>query len=514
MAVQTWSADREDVVEQQKENATPSRSENRSSISKLLDQSVAKNREGSNASFDMSNEAGRKNANDAWILANQMANEEMSGGTRLGRLEYQDLVNSYYDKITGQNGAGQHLRDNNSDVLHGANNLLTMADTVPGFIVDDILVDGIVGNLVGLFNKDAGDSVKNFMTREEAGNLATNVGLSMIPGAGIPLMLAKNAIQSEDEIRNAITGKDSWSGMDLTEDEKSANALSAAMNIGLSAVPLLGTAGQAGKNAILKSVGRTPKTSGLVDPSVAKRPYTADALKEHAMGKASKSKTGGVVDDTVKGRFLDSLEEKGIVRSALNAVHGGKAPYLGETDGEKIAKTIGEKIAKGEKITNDELEYFSQFGKKAWITKPKAVEEVAEEGAKKTGAIKKATKNTSNAAKNTVKNAGKGAASQMLLGGGVGAVSGLAGSGGDPDSMMKGGIEGALLGMISPKIAARRRGVGGRLTGPTRGDTMKGVALGGAAAGASNSASAYNNKEASEKDISSILTALNVLFNK
>lgn len=644
MAVNLWTSDRDSAIAAQEaqKQSNPTAATTRVGMTNLFNDSIgglASDETRRRVSYDPSTDEGQANLHNAWEQANKMAAQTMSNGNRFGNIEYNSMVDDYFNKIVGDPRAASAVRNdiasaNSFAPLRTANNALSMADKGIGFVIDGIF-DNTIGNLVGLFNEDAGNSVKNFMTDEEAGNLASTLGLMLVPGAGIPLAVAKTALQSEDEIASAITGKDAWSGLDLTDDERQNAALSSALNIGLTALPGIGKLGSAAKNAIVGKAGKEvaskelaagesrkkgianlekdvanasdkyakaesalqkaeestraartdlrnttgkinnpgrykdpylepgkplsglrqgkvdalnkaktkeAKISGSVDKAKSSLDYAQTKLdknidpeklekvaRERAAEIGSRISNGGVYD-----RFTDSLADgDGIVKAIKNAI-GGKSEFRGATDGDMVAKRIGHKIAKGDPLTEDELKYFAnnglteymkldKNGTSAFTRATKATEQAAKKSAegKKTFLGKRPKTAEERAAKNVYgkklgSTIGTGLGARGAMGFAGGAMNGAANSNGDGTAMMTGGIEGALMGMLAPKLAMRYRGAGpgSRLTGPTRMDALTAAGLGAGLSGASHSTSGYNNVRVSQDEKASILKAIEGLFEK
>lgn len=123
------------------------------------------------------------------------------------------------------------------------------------------LLGGAAGGIQGLLTgedpaalaAEVGDELKqtasDVVTPERAAivsDMAIDLGLSAIPGVGIPLAVAKNAVQQSENISEALGGYDSVTGEKLDGNQRAARGLGALAGIGLSAVPGIGVA----KNAM------------------------------------------------------------------------------------------------------------------------------------------------------------------------------------------------------------------------------------------------------------------------
>ena len=124
------------------------------------------------------------------------------------------------------------------------------------------LVGGAAGGLEGLLTgedpaelaADVADDWKqtaaDLVTPERAAivsDMAIDLGLSAIPGAGIPLVLAKNAVQQSENISEALGGYDSVTGEKLDNNQRVGRGLGALATLGLSAIPGVGVARNAAK---------------------------------------------------------------------------------------------------------------------------------------------------------------------------------------------------------------------------------------------------------------------------
>ena len=137
----------------------------------------------------------------------------------------------------------------------------------------DWIWDNTVGNAAGLIGRAAG-GLEGLLTGEDPAELAADVaddwkqtaadlvtperaaivsdmaidlGLSAIPGAGIPLVLAKNAVQQSENISEALGGYDSVTGEKLDNNQRAGRGLGALATLGLSAIPGVGVARNAAK---------------------------------------------------------------------------------------------------------------------------------------------------------------------------------------------------------------------------------------------------------------------------
>lgn len=169
---------------------------------------------------------------------------------------------------------GAEMRGENAFTqgVEAASDFIDDANATVGTGIDWVW-DNTVGNLAGLAGNAVGglgglvmgedvadsarktgeawkDATSDLVTPENAAivsDMAIDLGLSAIPGAGIPLVLAKNAIQQSENISEALGGYDSVTGEKLDENQKLGRGLGALATLGLSAIPGVGVARNAAK---------------------------------------------------------------------------------------------------------------------------------------------------------------------------------------------------------------------------------------------------------------------------
>ena len=170
--------------------------------------------------------------------------------------------------------SGADMRGENAFTqgVEAASDFIDDANATVGTGIDWVW-DNTVGNLAGLagnaigglggfvMGEDAADSARrtgeewkdaasDLVTPENAAivsDMAIDLGLSAIPGAGIPLVLAKNAVQQSENIAEAFDGYDSVTGEKLDENQRLGRGLGALATLGLSAIPGVGVARNAAK---------------------------------------------------------------------------------------------------------------------------------------------------------------------------------------------------------------------------------------------------------------------------
>lgn len=192
--------------------------------------------------------------------------------------EMRKLVDSEFAKLnptyTGEQMRGED--DLVSKAIGGANDLIDNGSKGIGWLADQAwdLVPANLAGLIGggadlLFNggkgdwgKQAHDTVSKVIGNDEddvfsadtIGDIGMDLMLSAIPGAGLPLLLAKQGIQDADDIKEAATGRDSITLEQLDTGQKVAKAGSTLLDLALTAIPAIGKARNAGAaNLAMKS---------------------------------------------------------------------------------------------------------------------------------------------------------------------------------------------------------------------------------------------------------------------
>lgn len=126
---------------------------------------------------------------------------------------------------------------------------------MPGDILNGIysgaggIIDDLWDNSLGKFIPGGAD----WFTGEDIGSaldIASDIGLSLIPGAGIPLVIGKNLLQNTRNISDALSGYNSVTGQYLNPQQQ--------------AMKLAGTAGTVAMSALPFGIGKLGKLGGKV----------------------------------------------------------------------------------------------------------------------------------------------------------------------------------------------------------------------------------------------------------
>lgn len=147
---------------------------------------------------------------------------------------------------------GRTMRGENTftDAVGGIKNFLDDVTVGAGNGMDWVF-DNTIGNLAGLVGgDDLGNTFKDAFDGQDLSiipDIAADIGLAMIPGAGIPLVAAKNAIQQSDNFADALSGRDSVTLENLDGGERLGRGLEALGSTALSAIPGIGQTRNIGK---------------------------------------------------------------------------------------------------------------------------------------------------------------------------------------------------------------------------------------------------------------------------
>lgn len=195
-------------------------------------------------------------------LAVEIVDSEMGNEQTLGDDAYREAIDRTFDQmdptISGAEMRGED--DPFSGAVRTARGAIDTVNNLAGHGIDG-LWDLTAGNVVGLIGgglgaifdgADFGEAFDNAkqsvgdMVTPETGSIASDMlidlGLSAIPGVGIPLAVGKNAIQQSENIFEGLTGVD-----DITGEEIDPGQQAAKLGIGVgstlfSALPGLGKA--------------------------------------------------------------------------------------------------------------------------------------------------------------------------------------------------------------------------------------------------------------------------------
>ena len=307
-------------------------------------------------------------------VAVQLAEDK--AGNDVDDYEMRDLIDSEFAKLDPTASGAQMRGEDNvgAQAMGGLNKALNgVSDMIGGGL--DMLWDGVAGTAAGLAGEAAGaltgnegwgDAANEFVsnlvgTEDDAvldtrtlGNIAMDLGLSAIPGIGVPLAMAKAGIQNSDNIRELVEGRDSLSRDRIGSDAALSKLAATALDVGLSAAPGIGKLrNAAAADDILRSSG-DDMVRALTDASSIDGGNVLRELSPAAMGRVARnsaketaSRIGSAVDAarvTSDTGFRNALgnayqafkmpSAEGFERSMLEGV----IQNVGRSNGGKIAK--------------------------------------------------------------------------------------------------------------------------------------------------------------------------------
>lgn len=215
-------------------------------------------------------------------------------------------IDEEYAKLNPSNtGSDQRGENWFTNAIGDLNNHLDSANVGIGNGLDWI-ADNTVGNLLGLVSDDLGNGFKNQFNGEDLSvipDVLETIGLAAIPGAGPWLALGKGALQNSTNLYEGMTGKDSVTQENLTDQQALGRLGSGVLGTALSAVP------GAGKGA----------------QEIVARGMAKELAKDGAKGSAAKAAANGAskAADVVEGAgaaptFVQRLESKVIDRLPEN----------------------------------------------------------------------------------------------------------------------------------------------------------------------------------------------------
>lgn len=316
-------------------------------------------------------------------VAVQLAEDK--AGDDVDDYEMRDLIDSEFAKLDPTASGAQMRGEDNigAQAMGGLNRALNGVSDMIGGGLDALwdvgagtaagLIGGAAGALTG--NEGWGDEASEFVrglvgTEDDAvidtrmlGNIALDLGLTAIPGVGVPLAMAKAGIQNSDNIRELVEGRDSLSRERIGSDAALSKLAATALDIGLSAAPGVGKLrNAAAADDILMSSG-DDMMRALTEASTIGQGNLLRELSPAAMGRVAKnsaketaSRIGSAVDAARASSGTGFRNALGNARQALtmpsaegfkrNAVEG-VIQNLGRSNGGKVAKAAaGGDVAK------------------------------------------------------------------------------------------------------------------------------------------------------------------------
>lgn len=200
-------------------------------------------------------------------LAVEIVDSQIGNEQTLGDDEYRQAIDATFDQMN-PTVSGAEMRDESNDpfssAVRGARGVIDDINQAAGTGLD-WLWDNTAGNLAGLVGggvsallggdfedafEDVKGNVSDWVTPETgamASDMMMDLGLAAIPGVGIPLSVAKNAIQNSENIWEGITGIDDITGERIDPGQQIAKLATGFGGTALAALPGIGKAGNASK---------------------------------------------------------------------------------------------------------------------------------------------------------------------------------------------------------------------------------------------------------------------------
>lgn len=222
-------------------------------------------------------------------LAVEIVDSQIGNEQTLGDNEYRQAIDATFDQMN-PTVSGAEMRDESNDpfsgAVRGARGVIDDINQAAGTGLD-WLWDNTAGNLAGLVGggvsallggdfedafEDVKGNVSDWVTPETgamASDMMMDLGLAAIPGVGIPLSVAKNAIQNSENIWEGITGIDDITGEKIDPGQQIAKLATGFGGTALAALPGIGKAsnaskiGKAGRQAI-DELGNAPDIARML----------------------------------------------------------------------------------------------------------------------------------------------------------------------------------------------------------------------------------------------------------
>lgn len=260
--------------------------------------------------------------------ARQIAGDDVSES------QMRDLVDAEFAKMN-PTVTGEQMRGEDNFGARAVGSINDAIDFVTGLAGDgiDFLWDGVAGNVAGLVgdgaglltgNDDWGQQANEFVSglvgddgnggptildTDMLGDVALDLAISAIPGAGVPLMVGKSLLQNSNNIREAVDGRDSISGEKLDPGQIATKLLATGADTALSALPGIGRARNLTKASQLAS-GSADDVARFVES-----PATATLLETFSPSNVARETTRGLGEASrrVPRAVSDMLHGRGAI---------------------------------------------------------------------------------------------------------------------------------------------------------------------------------------------------------
>lgn len=274
-------------------------------------------------------------------VAVQMANSK--AGSEIDDADMRDLVDSEFAKLNPTATGAQMRGEDNmfSEAIGGFNEAKDNVSDFIGNTIDtgwDALAGGIAGGLGTIVGGITGDEntgedwsnfVSNIVGNDEdsvfdprvLGDIATGIAVSAIPGFGVPLSIGMSLLDNSDNIREAVTGRDSITREKLGLDDQATKLGSAALDTFLAAAPGIGKLRNAtAMNSIDDILANSDDLAkGISEASTLRKSLSPSNMIDIAKASA-KSVPGNATSKMANIRNAVTSSDKGKIGRTINAM--------------------------------------------------------------------------------------------------------------------------------------------------------------------------------------------------
>lgn len=297
-----------------------------------------------------------------------MARDSFQDNPKVSEREFKQAIDDIYSTM-GATKTASEVRGENAftQAIEGMKNGLDDFNIGIGNGIDaawDTVFGGIGDALLG---KEGGDVARNMFDGSDIAwipDLIEDIGIGMIPGVGLPAVVAKNLVQNSDNFYEGMFGRDAITQEKLDDGQRAMKMLSGGLNTALASMPAWSVnkarkaAGQTATDAVKEAANnvsyavRRPKEAlanmgsneGLDSVqrtinSVVDSAGTAKRFVKHPI------KTGRELTD----KALDKAEERILKKQTA------KAQKLNNEAGKELEALLKEAEEKGLSIENEEI---------------------------------------------------------------------------------------------------------------------------------------------------------------
>lgn len=284
--------------------------------------------------------------NQKYQMAVDFARDRLGNEDDVDDQVFKQTIDDEYSKLNPSNtGAEQRGENWFTNAVSDLNNHLNNANIGIGNAIDWVN-DNTVGNLLGLVSEDTGNIWKNMFDGKDLAiipDTLETIGLAAIPGAGPALALGKGLLQNSTNLYEGVTGKDSITQENLTDQQALGRLGSGVLGTALSAVP---GAGKGVQEAVAKGMAKE------LAEGTAKNAAKSGASK--AAEEAAKV-AGSVKGAGTNPTFFQKLENKVIDHLPQNIQDAIPGERLSVSEAiQNVAKDAGGKDAVGQAVKSSQ----------------------------------------------------------------------------------------------------------------------------------------------------------------